>query len=304
MIAALPRTPVRRVAFLGTPDIAVGVLRSLIDDGIEVAVVVTRKDKRRGRGSALVPSPVKELAVKHGLRVVHSVEEILDVHAREPIELGIVVAFGEIVRPHVLAEIPMVNLHVSLLPRWRGAAPIERAILAGDEETGVCLMQLEEGLDTGGVISRSTMRIGEETTVDQIRHRLMVDGTQMLLTALRNGAFDIVPQQGEPTYASKLDPSERHLDWSESATMVSRRVRIGDAWTMFRGRRLKIHAVAVVDEQLEPGRIRSTGSNAIVGCGTGSVMLVEVQPEGRPRIGAQEWIRGARILPNESMSDA
>jgi methionyl-tRNA formyltransferase len=301
MIAPLPTSPVRRVAFLGTPDIAADVLSSLIAHEFDIARVITRTDKRRGRGSALVPSPVKVAAEQHGLHVEHDVDALLEEHRRNPIELGIVVAFGSIIKPHVLAEIPMVNLHVSLLPRWRGAAPIERAILAGDTETGVCLMQLEEGLDTGGVIASASMPIDASTTADEVRKRLAHDGTLLLLDALRSGAFIARPQSGHPTYAAKIEPHERHLDWSEVAEMVSRRVRIGGAWTEFRGKRLKVHAVDVVQSTLAPGAIVDNGEDVLVGCSDLSVRLIEVQPDGRPRLGAREWARGARLVPGESL---
>ncbi|MDQ4131986.1 MAG: methionyl-tRNA formyltransferase, partial [Actinomycetota bacterium] len=130
-----------RLVFLGTPEVAVGPLRALVADGHDVALVVSRPDRKRGRGGALVPSPVKAAALELGLPVTDRVDDVIDVGA----ELGVLVAYGRLVRPHVLARVPMVNLHFSLLPRWRGAAPVERAILAGDRETGVCLMALDEG---------------------------------------------------------------------------------------------------------------------------------------------------------------
>src|SRR5205085_5491799 len=136
-----------KLAFLGTPEIAVPPLRALVADGHDVRLAVTRADKRRGRGGHLMPSPVKVAAQDLGLPVTDRVDDAIDAGA----DLGVVVAYGRLIKPHVLAALPMVNIHFSLLPRWRGAAPLERAILAGDSETGVCLMQLEEGLDTGPV---------------------------------------------------------------------------------------------------------------------------------------------------------
>lgn len=303
-LAPLPTSPVRRLAFLGTPDIAAEVLKRLIDEGFDIAVVVTREDKRRGRGSALIPSPVSRVAQDNGIPVIHDVEGLLVEHRARPIELGVVVAFGRIIKPHVLAAIPMVNLHVSLLPRWRGAAPVERALLAGDESTGVCLMQLEEGLDTGGVISSDVMAIGSTTTADHIRSELMTRGTGLLLEALRSGFFRVHPQRGEPTYADKIEPAERHIDWSESADMVSRRVRIGGAWTSFRDRRLKIHEVEVLEIGGAAAELVRHGDQVVVGCGRGSVRLIDVQPEGRPRVRAQDWARGARLHPGETFGES
>ncbi|MEY2443834.1 MAG: methionyl-tRNA formyltransferase, partial [Ilumatobacteraceae bacterium] len=152
--------PPRRLVFLGTPDMAVPPLRALVAAGFDVVLVVTRPDKRRGRGSQLMASPVKAAAIELGLPVSHTVDDVVGSAA----ELGVVVAFGQLIKPHVLDAVPMVNLHFSLLPRWRGAAPVERALLAGDQQTGVCLMQLEAGLDTGPVFRCEAVPIGASTT--------------------------------------------------------------------------------------------------------------------------------------------
>ena len=159
-MTAAPRRP-RRLVYLGTPDLAVPPLRALHAEGFDIALVVTRADKRRGRGGTLVPSPVKAAAIELGIPVTANVDDVLDAGA----DLGVVVAFGRIIKPHVLEAVPMVNLHFSLLPRWRGAAPVERAILAGDAETGVCVMAVEEGLDTGGVYRSATVPIGPDDTL-------------------------------------------------------------------------------------------------------------------------------------------
>src|SRR5947209_7105830 len=192
-----------KLAFLGTPEVAVPPLRALVADGHDVRLVVTRADKRRGRGGALMPSPVKAAAQELGLPVTDQIDEVMDAGA----ELGVVVAFGRLIKPHVLAALPMVNVHFSLLPRWRGAAPLERAILAGDAETGVCLMELEEGLDTGPVYDCSRLAIGAEETASELRARLVDAGTELLVTSLRQGLGTPTAQQGEPTYADKIDPA-------------------------------------------------------------------------------------------------
>ncbi|MDP8986979.1 MAG: methionyl-tRNA formyltransferase, partial [Actinomycetota bacterium] len=163
-----------------------------MEAGWDVALVVSQPDRKRGRGGRLRPTPVKAAAVELGLPVTDRVDEVLGAGA----DLGVVVAFGRLVRPHVLAEVPMVNLHFSLLPRWRGAAPVERAILAGDEETGVCLMRLEEGLDTGPVYAGERVRIGPEDTADELRARLVGVGIELLLTTLAAGLGAPVPQEG------------------------------------------------------------------------------------------------------------
>src|SRR5437762_8907577 len=170
-----------RLAFLGTPEAAVPPLQALVEDGHDIAVVITQPDRKRGRGGALVPSPVKAAALELGLPVEHNVDAVLG----QGIELGAVVAFGKLIKAHVLDEVPMVNIHFSLLPRWRGAAPLERAILAGDHATGVCLMELEEGLDTGPVYACETLAIGPEETAAELRARLVDAGTELLVQALR-----------------------------------------------------------------------------------------------------------------------
>ena len=176
-------TPARRLAYLGTPEMSVPPLRALDAAGFEIVLVVTNPDRRRGRGSATTPSPVKAAALELGLPVTHDVDDVVDCGA----DLGVVVAFGRIIRPHVLAALPMVNLHFSLLPRWRGAAPVERAILAGDPTTGVDLMVVEEGLDTGAVHARVELDIGRDESADALRHRLVSTGSELLVETLAAG---------------------------------------------------------------------------------------------------------------------
>jgi methionyl-tRNA formyltransferase len=203
----------------------------------------------------------------------------------------------------VLAEIPMVNLHVSLLPKWRGAAPIERALLAGDSETGVCLMQIEEGLDTGGVIGLRTMTITDSTTADDIRSQLIAEGSQLLIEQLKSGLDPVVPQVGVATYAEKIDSSELRIDWSRSAHEISRLIRLGNAWTVFRGKRLKIHQADVVDEPSgEIGSLITTKNSAHVATGRGTLELKIVQPEGKPRMDVVSWINGNQPTHGEKLT--
>jgi methionyl-tRNA formyltransferase len=197
----------------------------------------------------------------------------------------------------------MVNLHVSLLPKWRGAAPIERALLAGDTQTGVCLMQIEEGLDTGGVIGRRTMAITDSTTADDIRSHLIAEGTQMLIEQLNSGLDPVVPQAGDATYAEKIDSSELHIDWSKSANEISRLIRLGNAWTVFRGKRLKIHQTDVVDgASSEVGSLSVTKNSAHVATGCGTLELKIVQPEGKPRMDVVSWINGNQPTHGEKLT--
>jgi methionyl-tRNA formyltransferase len=260
---------------------AVPPLRALVDAGFEVALVVSRADRRRGRGSGVTPSPVKAAALELGIPVTDVVDDALAVGA----DLGVVVAFGRIIKPHVLAELPMVNLHFSLLPRWRGAAPVERALLAGDAVTGVCVMDVEEGLDTGGTYACEEVPIGSDTTAAELRAELVEVGTRLLVDTLVAGIGAPSPQVGEPTYAEKIDPAELEIDWSRPSAEIDRLVRLGGAWTTFGGRRLKVWRVAAGED----------GAGVPAPTGDGSLALVEVQPEGKGRMAAADWARGARV---------
>jgi methionyl-tRNA formyltransferase len=273
--------PPQRLVYLGTPAMSVPPLRALVDAGFDVALVVSRADARRGRGSATSPSPVKAAAVELGIPVTDRVDDALEAGA----DLGVVVAYGRIIKPHVLARLPMVNLHFSLLPRWRGAAPVERAILAGDRQTGVDLMVVEEGLDTGAIYDRAVLDIGADETADELRGRLVEVGAALLVDNLRAGLGEPSPQVGEPTYAHKLDPAELEIDWSRPAADIHRLARVGGAWTTHEGRRLKVWRTAV------PPR---DGDEVVVRAGDGDVTLIEVQPEGKARMEASAWANGAR----------
>ena len=303
VLAPLPKGRVRRVAFLGTPEMAVPVLRALVGAGVEVVHVITRADKRRARGNDLHPSPVKVAAIELGLNVSHTAHDLIEVHQQNSFDLAVVVAYGALIKVPVLQVVPMLNLHVSLLPRWRGAAPIERALLSGDEQTGVCLMQVEEGLDTGAVLGRSTMAITTSTTADDIRSTLMDAGTKLLLDQLRDGLREPVAQQGESTYAKKIEPAELCIDWSDSAEHISRLVRLGGAWSLFRGKRLKIHEAIVVEGASDaPGTVRIDKATAHIATSRGSLDVRVVQPEGKPRMDITSWINGARPTTGEKFS--
>lgn len=268
----------------------------MVEAGWEVALVVSQPDRKRGRGAGLRPTPVKAAALELGLPVSDRVDDVLAAGA----DLGVVVAFGRLVRPHVLARLDMVNLHFSLLPKWRGAAPVERAILAGDDETGVSVMRLEEGLDTGPVYARERVAIGPEETADELRSRLVAIGCRLLVATLTAGLGPPAPQAGEATYAAKLDADELHLDWSRPAVELHRVVRVGGAWTTFRGRRLKVRRARVAPP--EPGApAPGVLDGTVVGTGRGALELVEVQPEGRAAQPAAAWWNGARPAPGERL---
>lgn len=235
---------------------------------------------------------MKAAAIDLGLPVTTRVEDVLEAG----VELGVVVAFGRIIKDEILDRVPMVNAHFSLLPRWRGAAPVERAILAGDTETGVCLMAIDAGLDTGPVYRCDKVRIGPEETAAKLRRRLSGLAAQMLVDALDSGFGDAVAQTGEATYAAKLDPAELQMSWESPAAELDRVVRVGRAWTTWRGRRLIVlEARVVAGNDGAPGSLEGT----IVSTGDGGLELVRVQPEGRPALPAADWLRGARPTPGE-----
>jgi methionyl-tRNA formyltransferase len=293
-----------RLVFLGTPEAAVEPLRTLVRAGHDVALVVSRPDKRRGRGSALVPSPVKAAALEAGLEVTDSLDDAVGVGA----ELGVVVAYGKIIPVAVLDRLPMVNLHFSLLPRWRGAAPVERAILEDDAETGVCLMAVEAGLDTGGIYAELATAIDEEESAEALRSRLVTLGCRLLEEHLGQGAAGLpVPrdQAGTPSYAEKILPGERELRWDQPADRLRRVVRVGRAWTTFRRHRLGV--VAATGVPLEDGPAAAPGEPGAldgteVWAGGGSrLRLVTVHPEGKRPMDAAEWIRGVRPSAGERL---
>ena len=263
-----------RLAFLGTPTMSVPPLEALVAGGHDVALVVTGADKRRGRGGATSPSPVKAAAERLDIPVSHDVDDVIGIGA----DLGVVVAYGRLVRPHVLDAVPMVNLHFSLLPRWRGAAPVERALLAGDEVTGVCVMDVEVGLDTGGVHARVDVPIGSTTTADELRSELVTVGSRLLVETLERGLGTPEPQVGSAVYAAKISPAELRIDWSAPPEQIDRLIRLGGAWTTFRGERCKIHAAELVD---------------------GTIVPTVVQPAGKPRMDADAWRNGARLAEGE-----
>jgi methionyl-tRNA formyltransferase len=301
---------VSRLVFLGTPAAAVPSLRALVAARHDVALVVSRPDRRRGRGGALTPSPVKAAALELGLDTSDRLDDALGAGA----ELGVVVAFGRLVPGRVLDALPMVNVHFSLLPRWRGAAPVERAILAGDAETGVCIMRLEEGLDTGPVLGCRRMPIdhaGRQDAAD-LTAALADAGAALLVETLAGGVAALgpgEPQQGEPTYAAKLEPDEFRLDWARPADELERIVRLGRAWTTFRGQRLRVlraravpeGAAAVAPDSVAGGAGGGAGGgqpgalvDGAVVTGAGVLVLEEVQPEGRRPMDASDWRRGVR----------
>ncbi|MGA1362618.1 MAG: methionyl-tRNA formyltransferase [Ilumatobacteraceae bacterium] len=279
------------VVFLGTPHAAVTVLDAIVEAGHPVLLVVSRRDARRGRGSAVSPSPVKERAIELGLETTDDPEEL---HRRTfpSGTKGVVVAYGRIIPAALLGTMPMLNVHFSLLPRWRGAAPVERAILAGDERTGVCVMGVEEGLDTGPVFASEETAIGDLGTA-ALTDVLARMGARLLLGVLADPAAVGEPQTGEATYAAKISPADLVIDWGEPAAAVLRRVRAVAAHTVLDGRRVRIVQAEPCDGSLVAGQMSTDGT---VGTGNGCVRLLRVRPESRVEMDAAAWLRGLNAV--------
>jgi methionyl-tRNA formyltransferase len=278
-----------RLAFCGSPSFAVAVLDALVDAGHDVVCVVSRPDQRRGRGGRATPTPVKAAALARGIGVTERVEDL----ATTDFDLGVVVAFGAMVPTSVLEHATMCNLHFSLLPRWRGAAPVERAILAGDAVTGVCVMRLEPTLDTGPLYASATTDV-DDKDLATLRAELVTLGIGLLVDLLEDGPGGLpepVPQVGEPTTAKKITELELELDFRRPARELARIVRLGRARTTANGRRLAVRACEVLDDA--PG---ATGElvGDVVSCGEGALRLLEIVPEGRRAMTPAQWVRGLR----------
>ncbi|WP_374319526.1 methionyl-tRNA formyltransferase [Pseudoxanthomonas kaohsiungensis] len=302
-----------RIVFAGTPDFAVPSLRAAARHN-EVVAVYTQPDRPAGRGRGLAASPVKREAVARGIPVMQP-ETLRGSQAQQDLrdlapDLVVVVAYG-LILPRRVLEIPTHgcwNVHASLLPRWRGAAPIQRAIQAGDAETGVCLMRMEAGLDTGPVLLEQATPIGPDETGGQLHDRLAEMGAQVLedgLGLLRAGLLPvpwIQPEEGV-TYAHKLDKAEARLDWSRPAIELARTVRAFNPWpvaeAMVAGERLRIHGAIAVDtgHAAAPGTLLAAGREGIdIACGDGALRLRVVQREGGRAITAADWLNARRDL--------
>ncbi len=294
-----------RLLFAGTPDFAVPSLRAALQGG-DLLAVLTQPDRPAGRGRQPQMSAVKQVALENGVPVLqpHTLREAevqAQLAAFQP-DLLIVVAYG-LILPQAVLDIPSFgawNVHASLLPRWRGAAPIQRAIEAGDGETGVCLMQMEKGLDTGPVLLRARTPIGADETGGCLHDRLAALGADVLAEGLaRLRAGDVPPAQPQDaalaTYANKLDKAEAQLDWADSAAMLARRIRTFNPWPMAEvrldGERLRIHRAVAVDGHGEPGSVLAAGRDGIVvACGEGALRLEVVQRDGGRPVTAADYL--------------
>jgi len=298
-LAELPTNGASRVIYFGTPDIAVAPLRALVDAGCNVELVVTRPDVRRGRGSETSACPVKVAAQELGLKISQSASDAVALVGSSNDLLGVVVAYGELISMNVLSVVPMINVHFSMLPRWRGAAPVERAILAGDKTTGVCIMRVVESLDQGEVYSRVEMPILSTDTLVSLRQKLLVASLPLLVNAVKNGLANGVAQSGEVLYARKILTSELQINWSSTATQIDRLIRVGGAYTHIGGKRLKIVKAKIVEDSMSNasyGAITVVSRHECeVATGSGSISLIEVQPEGKAIMKVDGWLNGARI---------
>lgn len=293
-----------KLIFAGTPEFAAQALAAIIDAGHEVALVLSQPDRPAGRGMTLQASPVKKLALEKGIEVFQPIS-LKDPLAQQKIaavgaEVMVVAAYGLILPPLVLdlPRLGCLNIHASLLPRWRGAAPIQRALLAGDAETGVCIMQMEAGLDTGPVLLRRALPILVDDTSSTLHDRLAALGAALVVEALGRLPLPAEVQSSEGvTYAHKIEKAEALIDWTKSATELDRHLRAFNpfpgAQAVFAGQTLKLWRAAPVVVSGEIGRILAVDrSTIVVACGQGGLAISELQKAGGKRLPVQQFLAG------------
>lgn len=303
----------RKLVFAGTPEFSAWHLQALLDSRHDVLAVYTQPDRASGRGKKLQASPVKRLALEHGL-AVHQPPSLKPAEARQQLadigaDLMVVVAYGLILPPAILDTPPLgcINVHASLLPRWRGAAPIERALLAGDRETGVTIMQMDAGLDTGDMLYRLSTPIAEDDNRQMLEARLGQLGCEALVHCLDH--FDSLRASAEPqddslaTYARKLDKADARLDWSDDARQLHRQIRAGvdrqPAFSFLDGLRIRLLAATVPEQSTtaEPGSILAAGAEGIdIACGTGVLRIQQLQLPGKKALPVRDVLNSRREL--------
>lgn len=304
-----------KIVFMGTPDFAVPTLSEIVGRGHEVVAVYTRAPKPAGRGQAERKSPVHEQAEGFGIPVFTpkslkgEAEQI--VFASHDADVAVVVAYGLLLPKPILdaPKLGCLNLHGSLLPRWRGAAPIQRAVMAGDKRTGIIVMQMEEGLDTGPMGLIEEMPIGPDMTAGELHDQMMLLGADLMgraLAALERGSLHFTPQPEDgATYARKIEKAETRIDWTKPAAEVHNHIRglspFPGAWfeLELNGQPVRVKALrsTLADSSGSPGTI---GPNLTIACGTGAVRLTSVQREGKGAMDAQTFLRGAGQLPERA----
>ncbi|MDP9983153.1 methionyl-tRNA formyltransferase [Pseudarthrobacter oxydans] len=299
-----------RVLFAGTPAVAVPSLDALVAGGFDVVAVLTRPDAPLGRKRVLTPSPVAARASELGIRIIHAAK--VDAAVTEQIaaaapDVAAIVAYGGLI-PRPALDLPRhgwINLHFSLLPAWRGAAPVQRSLIAGDDVTGAVTFLLEEGLDTGPVFGTLTEAVRPDDTAGALLERLSHSGAVLLtqtLSAVDAGRAAAVPQQGELSLAPKLTLEDGRLDWQQPALAIGRRARgvtpEPGAWTTLDGQRIKLEPVILRpgDPALKPGHLALEGKSVLVGTGSHPVELTRVQPSGKKMMTAADWARGQATL--------
>ncbi|MHB1290839.1 MAG: methionyl-tRNA formyltransferase [Sulfuricella sp.] len=304
-----------RLIFAGTPEFAAVALAALIEAGHDVALVLTQPDRPAGRGMRLTPSPVKQLALQHGLSVLQPAAlkdaEVQAQLAAVNADAMIVAAYGLLLPPAVLTlpRLGCLNIHASLLPRWRGAAPIQRAILAGDPETGITIMQMDSGLDTGGMLLRAKLPIADNDTAQTLHDKLAVLGASSIVSALQQlelGALQAQPQDGSAaTYAAKLSKAEGWLDWRKSAAELARAVRAYNPFPVAQARRQAEtwriwQAQEAQRDGGSPGEILQADKEGIlVRCGDGALLLKELQKAGGKRLLVSSFLVGNLVKPGD-----
>jgi methionyl-tRNA formyltransferase len=294
-----------RTVYLGTSEFAATVLRRIADSRHRPLLVVTPPDRPRGRGRRTSPSAVAAVAEELEIDLVQTAnvndgEALERVRVARP-QAAVICAFGQLIREPLLSELPLLNVHPSLLPRWRGAAPIERAIMAGDERTGACVMRLTAGLDSGPVALCEEVSIGPEDDFETLSGRLAALGGGLLVRALdlqEEGKLRFEDQEeDEATYAEKVEASERRLDPARPAVELARTVRaltphVGAYLEIGSGKRLGVRRARSVDVGVKPGEVRAEWGALLLGCGRGALRLEVVQPEGGKPMAADAYLRG------------
>ena len=294
-----------RIVFMGTPDFAVPSLNALLKRGHEGAAVYTQPDKPKGRGHKLLPPPVKETALMHNIEVrqpatfKNNEDEIAYLKALAP-ELIVVAAYGKLLPPSVLNIPPRgcINVHGSLLPKYRGAAPIQWAVLNGDKTAGVTIMQMAEGMDTGDMLTKAETPVGEDETAGELFDRLMVLGAELLVNTI-DRLDTITPQpqnDAEATHAPMIRKEMGVIDWTQPAQHVHNLVRGLNPWPSafftLGGKRIKLHKTKVVSGKGEPGEVAVIDGEMAVYCGENAVQLIEIQPENGKRMRGSDYLRG------------
>ena len=306
-----------RIVFAGTPEFAAQALAAILAAGQSVPLVLTQPDRPSGRGMALKASPVKQLALEHGLQV-HQPASLKSAESRQPIidaspDVMVVAAYG-LILPQAALDIPRlgcINIHASLLPRWRGAAPIQRAVLAGDAETGVTLMRMEAGLDTGPMLLKGRLPITDADCAATLHAKLAALGARLMVEALPRLARGELPGEPQPaegvTYAAKLEKSEAALDWRQTAVALSRAVRAFDPFpgtvARIEGQTIKVWRAEPAPGAGEPGTVLAANVDGIlVACGEGALRLVELQKSGGKRLQAADFLHGFALKPGQRFS--